>query len=112
MQPRCCTGGDIEGKRGGAGRERHDAGVRRSFRLGSCKRIQIFELALGIGQRPRDLVNMRWSDWARETGEIRVVRGKTSTELRISPTDTLLPFLEAAFRDAQGLTIVAAERTG
>ena len=72
----------------------------------------IFELALGTGQRPGDLVEMRWMDWDRKNDEIRILQRKTGVELWIAPTDALRPFLESAFRTAKGLTILAVERTG
>jgi len=72
----------------------------------------IFELALGTGQRPGDLVEMRWMDWDRKSDEIRILQRKTGVELWIPPTDALRPFLESAFRSTKGLTILAAERTG
>ena len=62
--------------------------------LAAGMELLIFELALGIGQRPGDLTNIRWSDYDGHT--IRVVQGKTGVELWIPPTDGLKRILEEA----------------
>lgn len=67
-----------------------------------------FEVALGTGQRPGDLVRMRWSDYDGEA--IAVVQGKTGAELWIPPTATLKAFLDDARAGARGLTIIAGEQ--
>lgn len=67
-----------------------------------------FELALGTGQRPSDLVRMRWSDYDGEA--ISVVQGKTGASLWVPPTHTLKTFLDAAKGRAKGLTILTGER--
>lgn len=67
-----------------------------------------FELALGTGQRPSDLVRMRWSDYDGEA--ISVIQSKTGTKLWLPPTDELKAHLEAAKARARGLTILTGER--
>jgi len=72
--------------------------------LATCMELLIFELALGTGQRPGDLTNIRWSDYDGHT--IRVVQSKTGIELWIPPTDHLKRVLEEAKSVTQGLTIL------
>jgi integrase len=67
----------------------------------------IFELGIGTGQRPSDLVKMRWDDL--KDGGIHVRQGKTGARLWLPLTRALREALDATKR--AGLTI-CADATG
>lgn len=70
--------------------------------LGSRERI-IFELGVGTGQRPSDLLKMRWDDFS--DGGVNVRQGKTGVKLWLPITRDLQAALDATKRT--GLTICA-----
>jgi len=72
--------------------------------LGSRQRAAL-ELGIGTGQRPGDLVRMRWDDL--RDGGIVVKQGKTGARLWIPLTKALRAALDATPR--RGLTILAQE---
>ena len=78
------------------------AAYRATAPLGSRERI-IFELGVGTGQRPGDLVKMRWDDLT--DGGISVKQGKTKVKLWLPITRDLQAALDATRRT--GLTICA-----
>lgn len=88
------------------GREPWPADLVEAFRaaapLGTRPRT-VFELGIGTGQRPGDLVRMRWDD-LKDAG-IHVRQGKTGAKLWIPLTRTLRAALDAVPRN--GLTICA-----
>ncbi len=61
-------------------------------------------LALYTGQREADIVKMRWSDV--QDGMIRVKQNKTGAELFIPIHPKLLPALDEAKRESNGLSIL------
>lgn len=93
-------------KSDGEGRAPWPAELVEAFRtaapLGSRPRT-IFELGIGTGQRPGDVVKMRWDDL--KDGGIHVRQGKTGVRLWIPLTRALRAALDAVPRN--GLTICA-----
>jgi len=75
---------------------------RKAVPLGSRSRT-IFELGMGTGQRPADLVKMRWDDL--KDGGIQVKQNKTGAVLWLPLTRALREALDATKRT--GLTICA-----
>ena len=65
----------------------------------------IFELGVGSVQRPDDWTKFRWSDY--DGDALRIRQGKTDADLFLPCTAALKAALDAAKREAKGLTILA-----
>lgn len=70
--------------------------------------ILLFELALGTGQRPGDLVRMKWSDY--DGGGISLTQGKTGAALYVPLGERLRTLLDATRpADAPSASILGTE---